>query len=77
MATEVKLPEFDSSIEESLITIWYVDEGDTVEKDEAIVEVQTEKAVDEITSPVSGTVKEIMKKRGDAVKVGEKMVVIE
>jgi len=37
MATEVKLPEFDSSIEESLITIWYVDEGDTVEKDEAIV----------------------------------------
>jgi len=77
MATEVKLPEFDPDVEESLITIWYVDEGDSVEEDEAIVEVQTEKAVDEITSPASGTIKEILKKRGDAVKVGEKMAVIE
>lgn len=77
MATEVKLPQFNDDINESLITLWYVEEGETVEEGDTLVEVQTEKATDEITAPVSGTIKEILKKRGDAVEVDETLGVID
>lgn len=77
MATEVKLPQFNNDIDESLITLWYVDEGDEVEEGDSLVEVQTEKAVDEVRAPTSGIIKEILRKRGDAVKVGEAMGIIE
>ena len=77
MLIEVKLPRLSDTHDESLITFWHVLEGDSVEKNDTLVEVQTEKAVSEIEAPESGVVKEIRKKRGETAAVGEVLAVIE
>jgi pyruvate dehydrogenase E2 component (dihydrolipoamide acetyltransferase) len=77
MLIEVKLPRLSDTHDESLITFWHVSEGDVVEKDDTLVEVQTEKAVSEIQAPESGVVKEIRKKRGDTAAVGDVLAIIE
>src|SRR5699024_8016760 len=64
-------------LDESLITFWQVSEGDSVEKGDALVEVQTEKAISEVRAPESGFIKEIVKKRGDTVKVDEVLAVLD
>jgi pyruvate dehydrogenase E2 component (dihydrolipoamide acetyltransferase) len=77
MLIEVKLSRLSDTHDESLITFWHVSEGDSVEKNDTLVEVQTEKAVSEIEAPESGVVKEIRKKRGETAAVGEVLAVIE
>ncbi|WP_044895323.1 2-oxo acid dehydrogenase subunit E2 [Bacillus alveayuensis] len=77
MLIEVKLPRLSDEHDESLITFWHVSEGDTVEKGDTLVEVQTEKAVSEIEAQESGVVKEIRKKRADTAAVGDVLAVIE
>lgn len=77
MAMEITLPRQSEKLDESLITFWQVSEGDSVEKGESLVEVQTEKAVTEVQAPESGVIREIVKKRGDTVKVGEVLAVLE
>jgi pyruvate dehydrogenase E2 component (dihydrolipoamide acetyltransferase) len=77
MLIEVKLPRLSDTHDESLITFWHVSEGDSVEKNDTLVEVQTEKAVSEIEAPESGVVKEIRKKRGETAAIGEVLAVIE
>ncbi|BDG43778.1 dihydrolipoamide acetyltransferase family protein [Saccharococcus caldoxylosilyticus] len=77
MLIEVKLPRLSDAHDESLITFWHVSEGDSVEKNDTLVEVQTEKAVSEIEAPDSGVVKEIRKKRGETAAVGDVLAIIE
>ena len=77
MAMEIKLPRQSEKLDESLITFWQVSEGDSVEKGDALVEVQTEKAISEVRAPESGFIKEIVKKRGDTVKVDEVLAVLD
>jgi pyruvate dehydrogenase E2 component (dihydrolipoamide acetyltransferase) len=77
MLIEVKLPRLSDTHDESLITFWHVSEGDSVEKNDPLVEVQTEKAVSEIEAPESGVVKEIRKKRGETAAVGDVLAIIE
>ncbi len=74
---EVRLPQFADDVEESLMVLWFVSEGDFVEKGAPLVEVQTEKAVSEITAESSGTVQEIAVKRGDSAKVGDVLAKID
>ncbi|MCD2138754.1 dihydrolipoamide acetyltransferase family protein [Salinicoccus halitifaciens] len=77
MTLEITLPRQSEKLDESLITFWHVSEGDAVEKGETIVEVQTEKAVTEVHAPESGTINKINKNRGDTVKVGEVLAVLD
>lgn len=77
MTLEITLPRQSEKLDESLITFWHVSEGDSVEKGETIVEVQTEKAVTEVHAPESGTINKINKNRGDTVKVGEVLAVLD
>jgi len=77
VAMEIKLPRQSEKLDESLITFWQVSEGDSVEKGDALVEVQTEKAISEVRAPESGFIKEIVKKRGDTVKVDEVLAVLD
>lgn len=77
MAMEIKLPRQSEKLDESLITFWQVSEGDTVKKGDVLVEVQTEKAISEVESPESGVIKEIVKKRGDTVRVDEVLAVLD
>ncbi|MDR9796879.1 2-oxo acid dehydrogenase subunit E2 [Aeribacillus pallidus] len=77
MIIEIKLPQLSEEYNESLIAFWHVSEGDEVEQNDILVEVQTEKAVSELHAPASGIVKEIRKKRGDTASVDEVLATIE
>jgi len=58
---------------ESLIVIWYKEPGDTFEENEVLVEVQTDKAVFEVTAEFDGTLQEIVVARGEVAAVGQVM----
>lgn len=74
---QFKLPDIGEGIHEGEIVKWHVKEGDTVEEDQVILEVQNDKAVVEIPSPVTGKVKEIKVPEGTVAVVGDVLVVFE
>ena len=76
MAEEVQLPQLGESIEEGVITSWLVEVGDTVEVDQPLVEISTDKVDTEIPSPVAGTVQELRAEVDDTVEVGQVIAVI-
>jgi pyruvate dehydrogenase E2 component (dihydrolipoamide acetyltransferase) len=76
MATDYKFPDLGEGVTEGEIKKWLVKEGDTVAKDQALAEVETDKAVVEMPSPVAGTILKMNHKEGELVKVGEVLVVI-
>jgi 2-oxoglutarate dehydrogenase E2 component (dihydrolipoamide succinyltransferase) len=71
MAVELKVPAVGESITEVHIGPWKKSSGDWVERDEAIVELESDKATVELPAPVAGTIKEILKKEGETAEVGE------
>jgi 2-oxoglutarate dehydrogenase E2 component (dihydrolipoamide succinyltransferase) len=71
MAVELRVPEVGESIKEVQIGSWLKGEGDRVERDEAVVEIESDKATLELPAPVSGTIEKVLKKKGDVVKIGE------
>ena len=70
MSEKILVPELGESITEATVSKWLKKEGDTVEADEAIVELETDKVNLEVPSPISGTLSEISFKDGDTVEVG-------
>jgi pyruvate dehydrogenase E2 component (dihydrolipoamide acetyltransferase) len=76
MATEFRFPDLGEGIAEGEVKKWLVKVGDTVAKDQSIAEVETDKAVVEIPSPVAGKVLRLDHKEGELVKVGEVLAVI-
>jgi 2-oxoisovalerate dehydrogenase E2 component (dihydrolipoyl transacylase) len=71
------LPDLGEGLEEAEIVEWKVAEGDTVELNQPLVEVNTAKAVVEIPSPFAGKVLTLHGAGGDVVKVGRPLVTIE
>ncbi|MDY0409340.1 dihydrolipoamide acetyltransferase family protein [Virgibacillus soli] len=71
------LPDSGEGIHESEIVSWEVKPGDTVQADDTLVEIQSDKAVVALPSPVSGVVKKLLFAEGDVPKVGEAIVEIE
>ncbi len=76
MATEFRFPDLGEGIAEGEVKKWLVKVGDTVTKDQSIAEVETDKAVVEIPSPVAGKVLRLDHQEGELVKVGEVLAVI-
>jgi pyruvate dehydrogenase E2 component (dihydrolipoamide acetyltransferase) len=76
VATEFKLPDIGEGIAEADIVEWLVSEGDEVKADQAIVKVETDKAVADLPCPVSGKILKINFKKGDTVNVGAVLCVI-
>jgi pyruvate dehydrogenase E2 component (dihydrolipoamide acetyltransferase) len=74
MTRSFKLPDLGEGIHEGEVIAVLVKVGDAVEEGDPILEVETDKASVEIPSPFTGTVKEIMVKPGDVVKVGNLMM---
>ncbi len=70
------LPDLGEGIAEAEIRKWLVKEGDAVEEHQAVVEVETDKAVVEVPSPKKGTVLKIARQEGETAKVGEVLMVI-
>src|SRR5690625_1605245 len=69
-ATDVEMPELGESVTEGTITQWLKSVGDTVEVDEPLLEVSTDKVDTEIPSPVAGTLVEILADEDDTIDVG-------
>lgn len=77
MTFQFKLPDIGEGIQEGEIVRWIKNEGDAVKEDEPIVEVMTDKATVELTSPRKGSIKKIHFQEGEMVKVGAVFVEIE
>ena len=77
MTYEFKLADLGEGMHEAEIVQWLIDVGDTAKLDQAIAKVETDKAVVELPSPVTGRVSEIRVKDGQTAKVGDVLVVFE
>ena len=75
-ATEVTMPQMGESITEGMITKWLKKVGDTVQRDEPIFEISTDKVDAEIPSPTAGTLTEIRAKEGETVTVNTVVALI-
>jgi 2-oxoglutarate dehydrogenase dihydrolipoamide succinyltransferase (E2 component) len=76
MATEIKMPQLGESVVEGTITKWLKQEGDTVDEDELLVEVSTDKVDSEVPSSAAGTIQKLLVPEGETVKVGTPIALI-
>ncbi|WP_017728862.1 dihydrolipoamide acetyltransferase family protein [Halalkalibacterium ligniniphilum] len=76
MVYEFKLPDVGEGIAEGEIVKWFIKPGDVIKEDQIIVEVQNDKAVVEISSPVAGEVAALHYEEGDTAEVGSVIVSI-
>lgn len=77
MATDVQLPEIGEGVNEGELISWLVQPGDSIEVDQSIAELMTDKATVEVPSPIAGTVKELKFSEGDTIEVGSTMITVE
>ena len=73
---EFKMPKLGESITEAAIITWFKNVGDTIEEDEMLLEVATDKVDSEVPSTVSGVIEEILYKSNDVIKIGETIAII-
>ncbi len=76
MVTEFRFPDVGEGITEGTVKKWLVKEGDVIDEDQVVAEVETDKAVVEMPSPVSGTVLKIHVQEDEVITVGQVLVVI-
>ncbi|WP_203321795.1 dihydrolipoyllysine-residue succinyltransferase [Pseudoxanthomonas beigongshangi] len=77
MATEVKVPVLPESVSDATIATWHKKVGDAVKRDENLLDLETDKVVLEVPSPVDGVIKEIKFKEGDTVTSQQLLAIIE
>ncbi|OGU27126.1 MAG: branched-chain alpha-keto acid dehydrogenase subunit E2 [Ignavibacteria bacterium GWA2_35_9] len=77
MSKEFKLPELGENIESADIINVLVKPGDKIEKEQAIIEIETDKATIEVPSSFEGVVKEVLVKIGEKVKVGQVLIMVD
>jgi 2-oxoglutarate dehydrogenase E2 component (dihydrolipoamide succinyltransferase) len=75
--TEVKVPMLPESIADATISAWHKKAGDTVSRDENLMDLETDKVMLEVPAPVAGVIKEILKKTGDTVQANQVVATIE
>lgn len=74
---EYKMPELGEGLHEGEIVKWHIKPGDTVNEDDILMEVQNDKAVVEVPSPVQGTIKEVKVSEGTVAVIGDVLILIE
>ncbi len=67
MTMEIKAPAFPESISEGTVAVWHKNPGDLVERDELLVDIETDKVVLEVVAPVNGRLSDVVKDEGDIV----------
>ena len=75
-ATEIVMPQMGESITEGTVSKWLKSVGDKIEKDEALLEISTDKVDAEVPSPASGTLLEIKVNEGETVEVGSVLALV-
>ncbi|GIT22881.1 MAG: dihydrolipoyllysine-residue succinyltransferase component of 2-oxoglutarate dehydrogenase complex [Gammaproteobacteria bacterium] len=71
MTVEIKAPTLPESVPDGTIATWYKNIGDSVRRDELLVDIETDKVVIEVVSPIDGILQEIMKNAGDTIVSNE------
>lgn len=71
MSTEIKAPVFPESVAEGTVATWHKKPGEACDRDELIVDIETDKVVLEVVAPADGVIEEILKDEGDTVESGE------
>src|ERR1700675_1370932 len=77
MSIEVKVPQLPESVADATLLTWHKAPGDAVERDESLVELETDKVVLEVPSPVPGVGREIRIQNGTTVHSGELLALLE
>jgi 2-oxoglutarate dehydrogenase E2 component (dihydrolipoamide succinyltransferase) len=77
MAVEIKVPTIGESINEVVVSAWLKNEGESVSRDESVVELESDKATVEVPAPAGGTITKVLKKAGDSAQVGEVIAYLE
>jgi pyruvate dehydrogenase E2 component (dihydrolipoamide acetyltransferase) len=75
-ATEIVMPQMGESITEGTVSKWLKSVGDTIEKDEALLEISTDKVDAEVPSPAAGTLLSISVQEGETVEVGSVLALV-
>ena len=71
------MPRLGESITEAAIITWFKSVGDTIEEDEMLLEVATDKVDSEVPSNISGTILEILFEANEVIKIGDTIAIIE
>ena len=71
MTVEIKAPTLPESVPDGTIATWYKNIGDSVRRDELLVDIETDKVVIEVVSPIDGILQEIIKNAGDTIVSNE------
>ena len=77
MSIEVKVPQLPESVQDATLVSWHKKAGDAVNRDENLVDIETDKVVLEVPAPVSGVLKEIRIKDGTTVGAGQVIAILE
>ena len=77
MSIEVKVPVLPESVSDATIATWHKKVGDSVRRDENLLDLETDKVVLEVPSPVDGVLKELKYKEGDTVTSSQVLAIIE
>ncbi len=77
MTIEVKVPMLPESISDATVSTWHKKVGDRVSRDENLVDLETDKVMLEVPSPVDGILKEIRKPTGEVVQANQVIAVVE
>jgi pyruvate/2-oxoglutarate dehydrogenase complex dihydrolipoamide acyltransferase (E2) component len=77
MKVEVLLPQWGMGMSEGTVTEWLKNVGDRVEEDEPLAEIEAEKATQELESPATGILSEILVQQGEDAKVRTVIAIIE
>ncbi|NNF16994.1 MAG: 2-oxoglutarate dehydrogenase complex dihydrolipoyllysine-residue succinyltransferase [Gammaproteobacteria bacterium] len=77
MSVEVKVPQLPESVADATLVGWHKQAGDSVRRDENLVDLETDKVVLEVPAPVSGVISEIKIEDGTTVTAGEVLAIIE
>jgi pyruvate dehydrogenase E2 component (dihydrolipoamide acetyltransferase) len=76
VATPVTMPQLGETVVEGTILKWLKSEGDTIERDEPLFEISTDKVDTEVPSPLAGKLEKILVQEGETVKVGTELALI-
>jgi 2-oxoglutarate dehydrogenase E2 component (dihydrolipoamide succinyltransferase) len=76
MSTEVKVPALPESVSDGVVVVWHKQPGDAIERDEALVDIETDKVVLEVPAPVDGVLEKILSAEGEQVTAAQVIGVI-
>ena len=77
MSIEIKVPPLPESVSDATLVAWHKNAGETVSRDENLVDLETDKVVLEVPAPASGTIVKIVVENGATVVAGDVLAVLE